>query len=124
MKGEQEEGKKLIIQRNLTMSLIANMDTWIPIIIGFAFLYALIGEYFGLTWTLILLFFQFGYLFNATRKYGDKHYSIIIQGLLVSAYIHLYMFLHQFKLPKELSWDKTPMLFERQEDEVKALSSK
>jgi hypothetical protein len=32
------------------------------------------------------------------------------------------MFLRQFKLPKEISWEKTPMLLEKEEAEVIALS--
>jgi hypothetical protein len=33
------------------------------------------------------------------------------------------MFLRQFKLPKDLSWEKTPMLFEKEEAEIVALST-
>lgn len=123
MKNEKKNGKSIIINRNLTMTLIGNMDTWIPIEIGFAIFYFIIGEYYLLSWTLCCLFFQFGFLFNAIRKFGDKHYSILFL-FLISAYIHLYMFLRQFSLPKELSWDKTPMLLEKQDDEITALSTK
>jgi len=122
MKSEYKDGKKLIIARNLTMMLIANMDTWIPIEIGFAIFQFLIGEHYLLIWTLSCLFFQFGFLFNAIRKYCDKHYSLIFFWP-ISAFIHLYMFLRQFKLPKEISWEKTPMLLEREEAEIEALST-
>ncbi|MFX0105310.1 MAG: glycosyltransferase [Candidatus Hodarchaeota archaeon] len=122
MKSENKNGKSLIISRNMTMMLIGNLDTWIPIIIGFAILYSLIGEYYQLIWALSCLFFQFGFLFNAVRKYGDKHYSLLLL-FLISGFIHLYMFLRQFRLPKEISWEKTPMLLERQEEEIVALSS-
>ncbi|MHA1479267.1 MAG: hypothetical protein ACTSPU_13820, partial [Promethearchaeota archaeon] len=71
--------------------------------------------------TLSCLFFQFGFIFNAIRKYCDKHYSLLFYWP-ISGFIHLYMFLRQFKLPKEISWEKTPMLLEREEEEVKALS--
>ena len=121
MKSEYKDGKKLIIARNLTMMVLANMDTWIPIEIGFAIFQFLVGEYYLLFWTLSCLFFQFGFLFNAIRKYCDKHYSLLFYWP-ISGFIHLYMFLRQFKLPKEISWEKTPMLLEREEAEVIALS--
>lgn len=123
MKNEERDGKKIIIARNMTMTFIGNMDTWMPIIIVFTIIYALIGEYYLMIWNLSLLFFQFGFLFNAIRKYADGHYSLLFY-FLVSGYIHLYMFLRQFSLPKELSWEKTPMILERQEEEVKALTIK
>jgi cellulose synthase/poly-beta-1,6-N-acetylglucosamine synthase-like glycosyltransferase len=122
MKSEYKDGKKLIIARNLTMMVLANMDTWIPIEIGFAIFQFLIGEHLLLIWTLSCIFFQFGFIFNAIRKYCDKHYSLIFY-FLISGYIHLDMFLRQFKLPKEISWEKTPMLLEREEAEIMALSN-
>ncbi|MFW9825002.1 MAG: glycosyltransferase, partial [Candidatus Thorarchaeota archaeon] len=121
MEGENKNGKSIIIARNMTMMLIGNIDTWIPIVILFAILQILIGEWFLLSWTLSCLFFQFGYLFNAVRKYGDSHYSILLI-FFISGYIHLYMFLRQFSLPKEISWEKTPMILEKQEAEITALS--
>ena len=122
MKSEYKDGKKLIIARNLTMMVLANMDTWIPIEIGFAIFQFLIGEHYLLIWTLSCIFFQFGFIFNAIRKYCDKHYSLIFY-FLISGFIHLDMFLRQFKLPKEISWEKTPMLLEREEAEITALSN-
>ncbi len=122
MEGKDKNGKSIIISRNMTMTVIGNMDTWIPIIIGFAIFYFIIGEYYLLSWTILCLFFQFGFLFNALRKYADSHYSLLF-FFPISAYIHLFMFTCQFKLPKELSWEKTPMILERQEAEIKALSS-
>ncbi|MFX1273880.1 MAG: glycosyltransferase [Promethearchaeota archaeon] len=122
MKSEIKDGKFIIISRNLTMMLIGNIDTWMPIVIGLVILHFLIGDYYMLLWSLSCLFFQFGYLFNSIRKYCDKHYSLLFY-FLVSGYIHLFMFLHQFKLPKELSWEKTPMLLEKQEAEIIALST-
>ncbi|MFX0032750.1 MAG: glycosyltransferase [Candidatus Hodarchaeota archaeon] len=123
MKSEHKNGKSLIIARNMTMMLIGNIDTWIPIVIGFMVLFFLIGEFYLLIWSSSCLLFMFGYLINAIRKYGDKHYSVLLL-FLVSGYIHLYMFLRQFKLPKEMSWEKTPMIFEKQEAEITALSAK
>ena len=70
---------------------------------------------------LALLFFQVGFLFNSIRKYGDKHYNVLLLFLIIG-YIHLYMFLPQFSLLKEINWEKTPMIFEKQEIEIKALS--
>ena len=70
------------------------------------------GEYYLLSWCLILLIFQFGYLFNAVRKYGDKHYRILLSFIKSGYGIHLYMFRRQFKFPKEISWEKTPMLLD------------
>ncbi|MFW9972540.1 MAG: glycosyltransferase [Candidatus Odinarchaeota archaeon] len=122
MKSEYKDGKKLIIARNMTMMVLANMDTWIPIEIGFAIFQFLFGEYFLLIWTLSCLFFQFGFIFNTIRKYCDKHYSLIFFWP-ISGFIHLFMFLRQFKLPKEISWEKTPMLLEREEAEIIALSN-
>ena len=91
------------------------------LIIGLGILKLLIGEWYLLSWTVICLIFQFGILFNGIRKYGDKHYSLLLL-FLISGYIHLFMFLRQFKLPKEISWEKTPMLLEREEAEIEALS--
>lgn len=123
MEGEKKKGKPIIISRNMTMTFMGNMDTWMPFIIGFAIFYYLIGEYYLLMWSLCCLFFQFGYLFNAIRKYCDKHYSLLLY-FPVSAWIHLYMFLRQFSLPKEMSWEKTPMIWEKSEEEITALSTK
>ena len=123
MDSEGKSGKSIIIARNMTMTFIGNLDTWIPIVILFAILQLLTGEWYLLTWTLSCLIFQFGFLFNAVRKYGDGHYSILLY-FLISGFIHLYMFLRQFKLPKEISWEKTPMILEKQEEEIKALSVK
>ncbi len=122
MKSDKKNGKSLVIARNMTMMLIGNLDTWIPIVIGFAILQFFIGEFYLLVWTLSCLFFQLGYLFNAIRKYCDKHYSLLFL-FPISGFIHLYMFLRQFKIPKDLSWEKTPMLFEKQEEEIVALST-
>ena len=122
MKSENKNGKTLIISRNMTMMIIGNLDTWIPIVIGFSILHFLIGEFYLLIWDLACLFFQFGFLVNAVRKYGDKHYSVLLI-FLISGYIHLYMFLLQFSLPKEISWEKTPMILEKQEIEIEALST-
>jgi len=122
MKSEHKDGKKVIIARNMTMMALGNIDTWIPIVIVFAILYFLTGEHLLLIWTLSCLFFQLGFIFNAIRKYCDKHYSLIFY-FPVSGIIHLYMFLRQFKLPKEISWEKTPMLLEREEAEIVSLSN-
>lgn len=123
MKGKDKDGKSLIIARNMTMTFLGNLDTWIPIVIILAIIFFLTGEYYLLIWELSCLIFMFGFLFNAIRKYADKHYSLLL-SFLISGYIHLFMFRQQFKLPKELSWEKTPMLLERQQEEVKSLSSK
>ncbi len=122
-KFENKNGKSIIISRNMTMTFMGNMDTWMPFIIGFAIFYYLIGEYYLLFWSLCCLIFQFGYLFNAIRKYCDKHYSLLLY-FPISAWIHLYMFLRQFSLPKEMSWEKTPMLLDKSEEEITALSTK
>ncbi|MFW9865254.1 MAG: glycosyltransferase [Candidatus Thorarchaeota archaeon] len=121
MESEEKSGKSIIISRNMTMTFFGNMDTWMPIIIGIAILKLLLGEWYLFSWSIICLIFQFGILFNGVRKYGDKHYSLLLL-FLISGYIHLYMFLRQFKLPKEISWEKTPMLLEKEEAEIVALS--
>ena len=123
MEGEKKNGKSIIISRNMTMTFMGNIDAYMPFIIGFAIFYYLIGEYYLLIWSLCCLFFQFGYLFNAIRKYCDKHYSLLFY-FPVSAWIHLYMFFRQFSLPKEMSWEKTPMIWEKSEEEITALSTK
>ncbi|MBD3197215.1 MAG: glycosyltransferase [Candidatus Lokiarchaeota archaeon] len=114
LEGHDTNGKSIIISRNLTMMLIGNMDSWMPIVIAFAILYLFLGEYYLLTWTLSCLLFQFGFLLNAIRKYADKHYSLIFLFFL-SGFIHLYMFLRQFNLPEDLDWEKTPVILEKEE---------
>jgi cellulose synthase/poly-beta-1,6-N-acetylglucosamine synthase-like glycosyltransferase len=123
MKSEKANGKSIIISRNMTMMLIGNIDTWIPIVIVFVLLFWFFGEIYLFFWSLACLIFQVGYIINAIRKYGDKHYSVLFL-FLVSGYIHLFMFLHQFSLPKDMSWEKTPMLFEREEQEIINLTTK
>ncbi|TFF98220.1 MAG: glycosyltransferase [Promethearchaeota archaeon] len=122
MKNEEKDGKPIIIARNLTMFLFGNMDSWMNLVIGFSILFFLIGEYYLLTWALICLFFQFGCLFNAVRKYADKHYSVLFY-FPISGFIHLYMILRQFTLPEDMGWDQTPMILEKQEKEINALSN-
>ena len=122
MKSEHKDGKKVIIARNMTMMTIGNLDTWMPIVIVFIILFSFVGEFYLLIWSIACLIFMFGFLVNAVRKYADKHY-ILLFLFLVSGYIHLYMFLRQFALPKEMSWEKTPMLFEREQAEIIALSA-
>jgi cellulose synthase/poly-beta-1,6-N-acetylglucosamine synthase-like glycosyltransferase len=123
MKSEHKDGMKLIIARNMTMMIIANLDTWLPIVIAFMVFFGLLGEYYLFMWTTACFVFMVGYLLNAIRKYADKHYSLLFY-FLISGYIHLFMFLRQFSLPDEMSWEKTPMLFEREEAEIIALSTK
>jgi len=125
MEKKDKSGKSIIISRNMTMMLLGNLDTWTPIVICFSILFFFIGEYYLLSWALSCLIFHFVFIFNAIRKYADKHYSLFFLFLL-SGYIHLYMFIRQFRLPdpKEMSWEKTPMLFQREEEEIKAISAK
>lgn len=121
MKGEKKDGKSIIIARNLTMFLFGNMDSWIPIVMGFSVLFGLIGEYYLLSWALSCLIFQFGLLINAIRKYADNHFSLLFLWA-VSGIIHLYMILRQFNLPDNLSWEQTPMILEKQTEEIHNLS--
>jgi hypothetical protein len=107
----------------MTMMTIGNIDTWIPIVILFVIFFWLFGEIYLFFWSLACLICQFGYLVNSIRKYGDKHYSVLLL-FLVSGYIHLFMFLSQFKLPEEMSWEKTPMLFEKEKEEIINLATK
>ncbi|TFF95707.1 MAG: glycosyltransferase family 2 protein [Promethearchaeota archaeon] len=125
MEKNGKSGKPIIISRNMTMMLLGNLDTWTPIVIGFAVLFFLIGEYYLLSWAISCLIFHFVFLLNAIRKYADKHYSLFFLFLL-SGYIHLYMFIRQFRLPNpaEMSWEKTPMLFQKEEEEIEAISAK
>ncbi len=123
MKSESANGKSLIIARNMTMMVIGNIDTWIPIVIIFIVLFWFLGETYLFFWSLACLICQFGYIFNSIRKYGDNHYSVLLL-FLVSGYIHLFMFLYQFKLPEEMSWEKTPMLFEKEQEEIINLATK
>ena len=125
MEKNDKSGKSIIISRNMTMMLLGNLDTWTPIVICFSILFFFIGEYYLLSWALSCLIFHFVFIFNAIRKYADKHYSLFFLFLL-SGYIHLYMFIRQFRLPdpEEMSWEKTPMLFQREEEEIKAISAK
>lgn len=123
MEKDGKKGKSIIISRNMSIMFIGNMDTWMYIVIGFAILYFFIGEFYLLSWTLACLFFQFGILFNATRKFADKHYSIL-PLFFISGYIHLYMFLLNFKMPKEVSWEKTAIILEKQKEEINELAKK
>jgi cellulose synthase/poly-beta-1,6-N-acetylglucosamine synthase-like glycosyltransferase len=123
MKSEKKNGKSIIISRNMTMMVIGNMDTWIPIVIAFMLIFWLFGELYLFFWSFLCLFSQLGFLIQAIRKYGDKHYSVLF-FFAISAYIHLFMFLYQFSLPKEMSWEKTPMLFEKETEEIVNLSIK
>jgi len=123
MKKENRNGQSIIISRNMTMMLIGNSDTWIPIVMALSLLFGLIGEYYLLSWSLSCLIFQFGYIFNAIWKHADKHFSLLFFWP-ISGYIHLFMFLRQFKLPDNMSWEQTPMLFEKEEQEIIAISKK
>ncbi|TXT66724.1 MAG: putative glycosyl transferase protein [Promethearchaeota archaeon] len=123
MKKGKKSGKPIIISRNMTMMLIGNLDTWISIVMAFSLLFGLIGEYYLLGWSLSCLIFQFGYIINAIWKYCDKHFSLLLFWP-ISGYIHLFMFLRQFKLPEEMSWEQTPMIFEKQEEEIMAITEK
>jgi cellulose synthase/poly-beta-1,6-N-acetylglucosamine synthase-like glycosyltransferase len=122
MKGEEKDGKSIIIARNLTMFIHGNMDSWIPIAMGFSILFVLLGEYYLLSWSLTCLLFQFGIIINAIWKYCDKHYSLLFFWP-VSGIIHLYMILRQFNLPENMSWEQTPMILEKQTAEIKNLSN-
>jgi cellulose synthase/poly-beta-1,6-N-acetylglucosamine synthase-like glycosyltransferase len=121
MKKGNKNGQSIIISRNLTMMLIGNMDDWIFVVIGFVIFYALAGFYYLLIWTISCLVFIFGYIINSVRKYGNKHYRTLL-WFPVSAFIHIYMFLRQFSLPKDLSWDKTPLILKKDEEEVEELT--
>jgi cellulose synthase/poly-beta-1,6-N-acetylglucosamine synthase-like glycosyltransferase len=125
MEKNDKSGKSIIISRNMTMMLLGNLDTWTPIVIGFMFLFLFIEEFYLFIWSLSCLIFHFIFIINAIRKYADKHYSLFFLFLL-SGYIHLYMFIRQFRLPDpaEMSWEKTPMLFQKEEEEIKAISAK
>lgn len=122
MKNKEKDGKPIIIARNLTMFLFGNLDSWMHLVIGFSVLFFFIGEYYLFCWALLCLFFQFGCLFNAVRKYADKHYSVLFY-FPISGFIHLYMILRQFTLPEDLGWDQTPLILEKQEKEINALSN-
>lgn len=125
MEKNNKSGKSIIISRNMTMMLLGNLDTWTPIVIGFCFLFFFVGEFYLFSWAISCLIFHFIFIFNAIRKYADKHYSLFFLFFL-SGYIHLYMFLRQFRLPDpaEMSWEKTPMLFQKEKEEIKAISAK
>ncbi|MFO7797778.1 MAG: glycosyltransferase [Promethearchaeati archaeon] len=121
MEGKVKNGKAVIIPRNLTMFTYGNVDTWSPIPIIFSILFAIFGEYYLLSWSLSCVLFQFGYLLNAVRKYGDKHYSLLLY-FPISGYILLYHFVRQFTLPEEMSWEQTPILLEKQVSETENIS--
>ncbi|MHA1683265.1 MAG: glycosyltransferase [Promethearchaeota archaeon] len=120
MKVGKNEGKKIMISRNMTMLALAHVDIWIFVHLFFIALYLLIQEYYLLTWTLVSFSLQAGYLLNGIRKYGDGHYSCLF-FLAWTSKIHGFMFRQQFKLP-EVSWEKTPMLLERSPEEIESLS--
>ncbi|MBD3228980.1 MAG: glycosyltransferase [Candidatus Lokiarchaeota archaeon] len=120
-KKEKRNGASIIISRNMTMMLVGNMDDWVFIVIGFVIFYAIAGFYYLLFWGISCLVFIFGYILNAIRKYGNKHYSTLL-WFPISAFIHIYMFLRQFWLPDELSWEKTPLILKKDDEEIKELT--
>ncbi|TFF86678.1 MAG: glycosyltransferase family 2 protein [Promethearchaeota archaeon] len=122
MKEGEKNGSTIIISRNLSMILLHHVDNWILIIIPLIIVFWLIGSYYLLSWMISLFVFMFGYLLNSIKKYGDGHYSLLL-WLPYCAIIHFFMLRLQFTLPKEISWEKTPMILEKSEEEVEALIS-
>ena len=123
MEKGNKSGQSIIISRNLSMLFLHHMDDWILVIIGFVIFYSIVGFYYLLSWALSSLVFSYGYLFNAIRKFGDKHYSCLILGLPFCAYIHFYMLKLQVSLPEIISWEKTPMILERNKEEIELLAT-
>ncbi|MHA1270203.1 MAG: glycosyltransferase [Candidatus Helarchaeota archaeon] len=120
MKKGNKDGQSIVISRNLSMLLLHHVDDWIFIVAGFIVLYTIMGFYYILSWSITIFIFFAGYLINAVRKYGDSHFSLFL-GLPICAYIHLFMLKLQFSLPKEINWEKTPMILEKSSEEIEAL---
>ncbi|MBD3228984.1 MAG: glycosyltransferase [Candidatus Lokiarchaeota archaeon] len=121
MKKGDKDGASIIISRNLTMLFLAHIDAWFYIAIPFAIIYWLLGFYYLLSWTLSFMVFSFGYILNGIRKYGDGHYLNLL-WLPFCAYLHLYELSLQFSMPEEISWEKTPMILEKDHEEVETLA--
>ena len=109
-----KKGKKtatsIIFSRGLSLILLANIDIWILVMIGFTFLYILISEFLLLSWTLLCLIFSLGFIFNGIRKYGDKRY-ITFFYLIFSVYIHFFMLTRNISSSSssadEIEWERT-----------------
>jgi cellulose synthase/poly-beta-1,6-N-acetylglucosamine synthase-like glycosyltransferase len=121
MKKGDKDGASIIISRNLTMLLLAHIDAWFFIAVPFAIVYWLVGFYYLLSWTLSFMVFSLGYIINGIRKYGDGHYLNLL-WLPLCAYLHLYELSLQFSLPEDISWDKTPMILEKDQEEIETLA--
>ncbi|MFO7797776.1 MAG: glycosyltransferase [Promethearchaeati archaeon] len=121
MEGKEKTGKQIIIPRNLTMFIFGNVDSWMGIPVVFAILFSLVGEYYLLFWSLSCVLFQFGYFLNAIWKYCDKHFSLLLYWP-IGGFFHFYMFIRQFTLPEDLSWEQTPVILEKQTIETENLS--
>jgi len=122
LKKGNKSGAAIIGSRNLSMLSLHHIDDWIYIVIVFIIIYALFGFYYLLIWSVSTFIFMFGYIINGIRKYADKHYSLLL-WLPISAFLHLFMFYLQFALPKEISWEKTPLLLERSKEEIDNVSN-
>ncbi|MHA1752643.1 MAG: glycosyltransferase [Candidatus Helarchaeota archaeon] len=120
MKKGNKNGASIIISRNLTMLFLGHIDAFFFFAVPFAILYWVLGFYYIFGWTITFMAFIFGYIINAVRKYGDNHY-INLLWMPLSAYFHLWEFSLQFSLPSEISWERTPILLEKDQEEIKNL---
>ncbi|TFF86679.1 MAG: glycosyltransferase family 2 protein [Promethearchaeota archaeon] len=121
MKKGDKDGASIIISRNLTMLLLAHIDAWFFIAVPFAIIYSIVGFWYLLSWTLSFMVFSLGYIINGIRKYGDGHYLNLL-WLPFCAYLHLYELSLQFSMPEEISWEKTPMILEKDQEEIETLA--
>ena len=121
MKVGNKSGAKIMISRNLSMLFLGHVDVWIIPIASLTILFGLMRMWYLFSWFMSWSVFVLGYIINGLRKYGDKHYTCLF-FLPVCAYLHLHMFISQFFLPDNISWEKTPMILEKSEEEIELLA--
>jgi len=120
LKKGNKSGAQIIISRNLSMLFLAHIDIFFFFSIPFAVIFWIFNFYYLLMWTLSFMIFTYGFLINGIRKYGEGHYLSLF-WMPVCSFIHLWMFTLQFRLPKEISWEKTPVLLKKDKDEIENL---
>lgn len=95
-----------VIRRNFAMMHYGHMAIWAISSIVFVFIFWLISDFYLMLVSLTTLVFTFGTLFNSVRKYGDKHYSLLLYTPVFFV-IAFHMFQSQLHLPKQLEWAVT-----------------
>ncbi len=115
--GDNPIGKKVIISRFLSMQLFGNMTTFFLLALIFLIVNLFLQEYYMAIWDVVYLVIFGGTIFHSLQKYGDKRYSLLLYYLFTLR-IHLTMASWSAKLPKQISWEQTPMLLSMSKEEL------